>query len=616
MGLHSRCSQARHFYWLVVAVICACVAAPSSLLAAEVFEAARLDLADAHFRRPVAAGLVGDHQLCVANGRSGSVSLVDIDNKVVIGEWRIGEQLSDIIVLCGQKRALATDEKRQELIALDLSDHDVRVLSRLKVSRYPISVRVDPEGKRATVAGLWSHRLDVVDLDGLAEPTPKLRRLQSIEIPFPPRCQLWLPENDRVLVADAFSGRLALIDPISGKLVADHAIDGHNIRGLATTADQQSAIIVYQRLFPQPITPETIEAGSLMKSLVGVIPLAEIAQPEGKLSLSPMQFAGAWNYENLSDPGGVAMLGPANLVVAFAGVDRIGVFDVAAAKGTTIKPHEQARAGRRPVAVVTDPKQRMLVVNNLSDSISIIDPQTERSTWQELALGPMPEPGPRERGELMFYGAKESFHWWASCHSCHTDGHTCGQLADTFGDGTYGAPKRVVSLLGTGLTDPWAWSGAERELRDQIHKSLETTSYNRLGYAKQPEATARRLEDLAAFLHSLPPPPPLDPPTDQPGDVQQIERGRRLFHDRGCARCHVPPLTYTSPEAFDVGLTDEQGQKKFNPPSLRGVSQGESFLHDGRAKRLSDVFIEFGHGLDTSLSDGELADLLRFLRSI
>ena len=75
-------------------------------------------------------------------------------------------------------------------------------------------------------------------------------------------------------------------------------------------------------------------------------------------------------------------------------------------------------------------------------------------------------------------------------------------------------------------------------------------------------------------------------------------------------------MTYTSPDAYDVGLADEQGQKKFNPPSLRGVSQGESFLHDGRAKTLSDVFTEFSHGLETSLSDRELADLLRFLRSI
>jgi cytochrome c553 len=289
---------------------------------------------------------------------------------------------------------------------------------------------------------------------------------------------------------------------------------------------------------------------------------------------------------------------------------------LAAVKGAVVKPHEQARTGRRPVAVVADAKKRLFVVNNLSDSLSIVDPQIDRNSWQELALGPTPTPGPRERGELMFYGAREAFHWWASCHSCHTDGHTCGQLADTFGDNTYGTPKRVLTLLGTGLSDPWAWSGAERELRDQLHKSLETTSYNRLGYAKDPEATAHRLEDLAAFLQTLPPPPPLEPATSDPNDAQQIERGRKIFHNRDCARCHVPPLTYTSPDAYDVGLADGLGQKKFNPPSLCGAGQGESFLHDGRAKSLSDVFVEFSHGLDSSLSDRELADLLRFLRSI
>ena len=39
-----------------------------------------------------------------------------------------------------------------------------------------------------------------------------------------------------------------------------------------------------------------------------------------------------------------------------------------------------------------------------------------------------------------------------SCHSCHTDGHTSGRLADTLGDDTFGTPKRVLSLLGLGAS--------------------------------------------------------------------------------------------------------------------------------------------------------------------
>ncbi len=253
---------------------------------ADTFTTQRLDPANAHFRRPVAAGFVGEHLACVANSRSGSISVVDVAAAEIIGEWRVGEQLSDLAVLPGQPRVLVTDEKRHELIALELVDNDLRVLKRLPVSRFPISVRIDPDGHRATVAGLWSHRLDVVDLTNLGEDSPTLRVLKAIAVPFPPRCQLLLPEGEKLLLADAFGGRLAVVDLAAGKLVAEHAIDGHNIRGLAATGDGQSAILVYQRLSSQPITPEAIEAGSLLKSLVGLIPLAEIMRPEGGLSVN------------------------------------------------------------------------------------------------------------------------------------------------------------------------------------------------------------------------------------------------------------------------------------------------------------------------------------------
>ena len=51
-----------------------------------------------------------------------------------------------------------------------------------------------------------------------------------------------------------------------------------------------------------------------------------------------------------------------------------------------------------------------------------------------------------------------------SCHSCHPDGHTNGLLNDNLGDGNFGAPKRVLSLLGVGQTGPWAWNGGVADL--------------------------------------------------------------------------------------------------------------------------------------------------------
>src|SRR5262249_5606729 len=155
--------------------------------------------------------------------------------------------------------------------------------------------------------------------------------------------------------------------------------------------------------------------------------------------------------------------------------------------------------------------------------------------------------------------------------SCHTDGHTNGLLADTLGDGSYGAPKRVPSLLGTGATGPWGWTGPFERLGDQVRSSIETTMQGR-------PPTDEQVADLTAYLRALPPPTPADPA----GGGEAAARGRAVFDARGCTECHAPP-EYTTPGRYDVGLADEVGNRRFNPPALRGVGRRTSLLHDGRA---------------------------------
>jgi cytochrome c peroxidase len=67
---------------------------------------------------------------------------------------------------------------------------------------------------------------------------------------------------------------------------------------------------------------------------------------------------------------------------------------------------------------------------------------------------------------------------------------------------------------------------------------------------------------------------------------------------------------------FEVGLEDSQGNRRFNPPSLRGVGQRAPYFHDNRAATLEDVFQVHEHQLKRTLTDGEVADLAVFLRSI
>src|SRR5205085_7184531 len=140
-----------------------------------------------------------------------------------------------------------------------------------------------------------------------------------------------------------------------------------------------------------------------------------------------------------------------------------------------------------------------------------------------------------------------------------------------FSDGSFGTPKRVLSLLGARDTGPWAWDGGMPDLESQVRRSIVATMQGR-------PPTDAEVQDLAAFLRTLPPPPP---PTDD-RDEAAVRRGRDVFTARSCGRCHAPP-SYTSGKSYRVGLADEAGKAAFNPPSLRGIGQGGPYLHDNRA---------------------------------
>jgi cytochrome c peroxidase len=195
-----------------------------------------------------------------------------------------------------------------------------------------------------------------------------------------------------------------------------------------------------------------------------------------------------------------------------------------------------------------------------------------------------------------------------SCQSCHTDGHANGQMNDNFSDRSFGAPKRVLSLLGVKDTLPLAWNGQVQTLTRQIHNSVENTMQ------REETLPAEQIQAIAAYVKSLELPPPLDALRGTQ-DAAAIERGRLVFEKHDCARCHAPP-TYTTPEAYDVGLKDAQGVTEFNPPSLRGLSHRGPYFHDNRAATLESVFQKHGHPSGAEYSESDVMDLAAFLRSL
>lgn len=192
----------------------------------------------ARVRRPVALALEGERWLWVANARSGSVSLLDTERLEVVDEFPVGESLSDLVRVPASDALLALDDRAHRLLVLSARPEApaLGVLYGVPVAPFPVRVITTPDGRRCIVTSLWSRRVEVFELLPDAPP----RRLHSVELSFAPREPLLLGA-DRLLVADAFGGRLAHVDLERGALVRELELPVHNIRGLALTAGAGSS---------------------------------------------------------------------------------------------------------------------------------------------------------------------------------------------------------------------------------------------------------------------------------------------------------------------------------------------------------------------------------------
>jgi cytochrome c peroxidase len=242
---------------------------------------------------------------------------------------------------------------------------------------------------------------------------------------------------------------------------------------------------------------------------------------------------------------------------------------------------------------------RAFVALTLDDALAVVDLTTDAAP-RLIPLAPKRALDAVARGERLFFDARLSHDGWMSCHSCHTEGHTSGQLADTLGDRSYGAPKLTPSLLGVGTSGPWNWTGSVDRLEDQVRASVETTMRG----AKPSDA---QVADLTAYLRSLEPPKPLRLP-----EGELVAAGLEVFRREGCVQCHAAP-GFTKEGTFDVGLVDELGTRKFNPPSLRGVGRRDALLHDGRARSLEELFGVVKHPAGRDLVPEDRDALVEYL---
>lgn len=253
---------------------------------------------------------------------------------------------------------------------------------------------------------------------------------------------------------------------------------------------------------------------------------------------------------------------------------------------------------------------KVYIAEYFTDTLSVVDLRAKgTSRVGTIALGPKPKLSPRRRGEMLFHDARLCFHQWQSCASCHPAGRMDGLNWDLLNDGM-GNLKNTKSLLLAHKTPPAMSTGVRRSAEVAVRAGIEHILFVE---PAQKEAAA-----IDAYLKSL---RPVASPHLRGGRLgPSAERGKRLFQQVGCAKCHPGPL-YTDCRMYDVGSkSPADNQAKFDTPTLIEVWRTAPYMHDGRYTTVGQLITKGRHGAQHGridrLNDQQIKDLVEFVLSL
>lgn len=573
-------------------------------------------------RSPVAIAISPDQAYCLtANMTAGTVSLVDLKQMTVTDELAVGRAPADLVWI-GNDNACVALQRDDSIAIIHRDGSKLKLASKLAVGDEPNGLAITPDHRRAFVALGGEDVVAVIDLKPASASPSQLDLIGSERIPVGgiPKT-LAVSPNGKWLVTccavpcEVFVHETDSLKEISARKVFD---GGFNPGNPAVTGDSQMVILpsAVNRAFS--VTAGMIDIGWVIDNRLTKLLLPD-AEPSDQKQLG-LDIRG----KAVGDANAVSFSpNEKQIVVSCGGTHELLVLDFPSIPWPGGDPgdflpeplrkdparYRRIKLGGRPVDVQFISKSQVVVANYLSDSLQVVDLSTDAIT-HTIPLGGPNELSLERRGEIVFYDADRSLHSWFSCHTCHPDGHTSGQVFDTRNDKTYGTPKLIPSLRGVAETGPWTWHGWQTDLKDAMRRSL-TESMN-----TEKPISDDDVEALTAYMATID--VPENPRARSTSDTVQL--GKQLFDGRaGCAKCHSGS-TFTTSESFDGAVVDPKDtNKKYNPPSLRGVSTRRRFLHTGKAKSLEQVLTKYHRPEDVvgeSLNDDEVAALVDYLKSL
>lgn len=215
------------------------------------------------------------------------------------------------------------------------------------------------------------------------------------------------------------------------------------------------------------------------------------------------------------------------------------------------------------------------------------------------------------RGRSAFFDAVDT-HLTPSgvvtCGTCHPYGGEDGLSWFLHTTGVPRKLRRTPPAWGARASlAPFHWDGAF----DDAALLSQTTTRELM----QGDGLLVDFDAIATFMREAPPPPPR--PIE---DAEAHARGEAVFVRAGCGECHLEPLRTDGMRHTILSPTPDADATlaAADTPPLAGVRARAPYFHDGRARTLRETLevADDAHGRTSTLTDGEIDDLVVYLESL
>ncbi|APW63357.1 beta-propeller fold lactonase family protein [Paludisphaera borealis] len=574
-------------------------------------------------RSPVALALSADgRRLLTANQTAGTVSLVDAGSAKVLDEIATGDRPAGVAISADGRRGAVAHWYGYDLAVLEIQNDKLRVVGRLEVGPEPRGVALSRDGKTAFVAVGVADEVARVDLD-------KLAVTGRLAVGKEPRSLALSPDESLLVVDNARSQNVTVIDAASFTVKKTVSVEGDNLRQVAVAPDGRFAYLANMRARGFAVTKNNIDLGWVLGQRLTRVDLKE-AEPFATISLDAQGKAAADAHGVAISPDGKLLavgLGGSHEVMLFRTDRRRLPWRIDGSRD--LIPQEllngdgrfrRVTLGGRPTELAFAPDGKTLyVANYLADSVQVVDAESARLV-ETIALGAPETVSLARQGEILFHDAARSFNQWYSCNTCHSDGHTNGLHYDTLNDGRQDlrnvherSRKKSPTLRGVAKTAPWTWHGWQTSLEEACVESFTKSMQG-------PKPTHDETRAVVAYLETLE--YPKNPYRAADGIASaKVERGKAVYRSAkaACNTCHGGP-ELTDGKIHSTGLEEpDDAYEGYNPPSLRGVYDKYPYLHDARSPTLRDA-LTGPHSAEITgggaLTEQELSDLIAYLKTL